>query len=78
MNDTFALYQYYNCYLLEPKEGRETFYLKAFSEGVVFGSINLGEVEWWVLVAEDSGGSSVFRGQLLAMSAKFENQINHS
>ena len=50
-------------------EGWETFDLEAFAECVVFGGIDLGEVDWWVSFGENGSCGGVFRGELLAVSA---------
>ena len=53
-------------------ESWETFDLEAFAEGVVFGGVDLGEVDWWVSLCEDGSCGGVFRGELLAVSAKIK------
>lgn len=50
-------------------ESWESFDLEAFAECVVFGGIDLGEVDWWVSLGENSSCGGVFRGELLAVSA---------
>lgn len=59
----------YNCFLHKPVKGWETFDLIAFAEGVVFGGIDLGKVDWWVFLGENGSCGGVFRGELLAVSA---------
>lgn len=50
-------------------ESWESFDLEAFAERVVFGGIDLGKVDWWVSFGENGSCGSVFRGELLAVSA---------
>ena len=57
-------------YLHEPEEGRETLNLVALGESVVLGGINLSHVHGWVLLFKDGSCSSIFRGELLAVTAK--------
>lgn len=59
----------YNCFLHKPVESWETLDLEALSEGVVFGGIDLCEVEWGISLSENSSCGGVFRGELLAVSA---------
>ena len=47
----------------------EAFDLEAFAEGIVFGGIDLGEVDWRVSLGENSSCGCVFRGEFLAVSA---------
>lgn len=62
--------------IYEPEEGWESLDLEAFSEGIVFGGIDLGKVAGWVLVSEDSGSSGIFRGKLFAVSAPWSVKLN--
>lgn len=56
--------------LPEPDEGWEALDLEALTESGLFGSVDLGDVLGRVLLGKDGGGSSVFRGELLAVTAK--------
>jgi hypothetical protein len=59
-------------YLHEPEKGGEAFNLEALSKSVVLSGVYLAEVHRWVLLLEDSSCGSIFRGQLLAVTAKIK------
>ena len=46
---------------------------EALSERVVLGGVDLGEVLGRVLLGKGGGGGSIFRGQLLAVTATQES-----
>jgi len=49
---------------------------ESFSELLLFGGINFGKVEWWVILGKDFGSSAVFWCKLFAVTAPWSIEFN--
>lgn len=49
---------------------------ESFSELLLFGGINFGKGEWWVVFGKDFGSSTVFWCKLFAVTAPWSIKFN--
>lgn len=62
--------------ILEEVECWETLDAESFSDGLLFGGVDLGETERWVIFAQGFGSLYVFWGEFLAVSTPWSVEFD--